>query len=400
MTSTRKKRPECLTFAGSILLAILCVLAVPGSAAASKKEKEPPRPPLKGPCVCADLPTIVNRMRELGAAQSTMDQSDATVRTIERRESRPLLFSESRYLEHVFGPLKGAMDAAFESPAPRTTIPSRGQQCSTEVVPPSACLQAAAKANNTAYRAACEAGTPPNRLTAFMGWERLAAQAELAVLFDQVRQIGESCPFKEWTGTVTITVAEGMSATTPLPSPVKGRDVVKNTSQRVATILVIDGRAVGELKENTTLYKSHNASGTTTCAKNTGPVPFTESSEETSLVNGDVFKPAAVTVSFNRNDYRLSATATGGWGTVHTSAKSNSTGGCGKKATSPAKDAGPTKQAVDGLTGAAAGTVLFPLVRHIDGSARLENTNTPTNGGTLSRTKDITWSLRRTKPRS
>jgi hypothetical protein len=126
LTSTRKKRPQCLTLVYT-LLATLCVLAVPASAAASKKEKEPPRPPLKGPCVCGDLPAIVNRMRELGAAQSTMDQSDATVRTIESRESRPLLFSDSRYLEHVFGPLKGAMDAAFESPAPRTTIPSRGQ---------------------------------------------------------------------------------------------------------------------------------------------------------------------------------------------------------------------------------------------------------------------------------
>jgi len=118
------------------------------------------------------------------------------------------------------------------------------------------------------------------------------------------------------------------------------------------------------------------------------------------LVNGDVFKPAAVTVSFNRNDYRLSATTSGGWGSVRTSAKSNSTGGCGKKAAAnPAKDPGPSKQAIDGMTGAGVGTVLFPLVTHIDGSARLENTNTPTNGGTLTRTKDITWSLRRTKPR-
>ena len=399
MTSTRKKRPQCLTLVYT-LLATLCVLAVPASAAASKKEKEPPRPPLKGPCVCGDLPAIVNRMRELGAAQSTMDQSDATVRTIESRESRPLLFSDSRYLEHVFGPLKGAMDAAFESPAPRTTIPSRGQQCSTEAVPPSACLQAAAAANNTAYRTACEAAPSPHRLTAFMEWERSAAQAELAVLFDQVRKIGESCPFKEWAGTVTITVAEEMSASTPLPNPVHGREVVKNTSQRVATILVLDGRAVGEIKETTTLSKSHAASGTTTCAKNASPVPFTESTEETSVVNGDVFKPAAVTVSFNRNDYRLSATTSGGWGSVRTSVKSNATGGCGKKpAANPGKDSGPAKQAIDGMTAAAAGTVLFPLVTHIDGSARIENTHTPTDGGTLTRTKDITWSLRRTKPR-
>jgi hypothetical protein len=80
--------------------------------------------------------------------------------------------------------------------------------------------------------------------------------------------------------------------------------------------------------------------------------------------------------------------------------KSNATGGCGKKpAANPGKDSGPAKQAIDGMTAAAAGTVLFPLVTHIDGSARIENTHTPTNGGTLTRTTDITWSLRRTKPR-
>ena len=201
------------------------------------------------------------------------------------------------------------MDAAFEAPAPRTSVPLRAQQCGTEVVAPSACLQAAAKANNTAYRTACEAAKPPNRLTTLMAWERSAAQAELAVLFDQVRKIGESCPFKDWTGTVTITVAEEQSSNTPLAAPAKGRDIVKNTSQRVATILVLDGRAVGEVKETSTLFKSHNASGETTCPKNPRPVPFTESSEETSRVDGDIFKPAAVTVSFNRNQYRLSATS-------------------------------------------------------------------------------------------
>ena len=292
------------------------------------------------------------------------------------------------------------MDAAFEAPATRTSVPLRAQQCGTEVVAPSACLQAAAKANNTAYRTACEAAKPPNRLTTLMAWERSAAQAELAVLFDQVRKFGESCPFKDWTGTVTITVAEEQSSNTPLAAPAKGRDIVKNTSQRVATILVLDGRAVGEVKETSTLFKSHNASGETTCPKNPRPVPFTESSEETSRVDGDIFKPAAVTISFNRNQYRLSATSTGGWGSVQTTVKSSSSGGCGKKAASPDKDIGPPKHVIDGISGGAMGSVVVTLVSHVEGSARIENTHTPMEGGALSRTKDITWSLRRAKPRN
>ena len=401
MTRTAKSLAQCPRLVVCVLVATLsAALAAPSYAAGSKKQKEPPRPPLKGPCVCSDLSAVVNRMRELAAAQSTMDQSDAAVRSLEGRESRPLVFSDALYLEHVFGPLKGAMDAAFEAPVPRTSVPLRAQQCSTEVAAPSACLQAAAKANNTAYRGACEAGKPPNRLTTLMDWERSAAQAELAVLFDQVRKIGESCPFKDWTGTVTITVAEEMSSTTALPSPVKGRDIAKNTSQRVATILVLDGRAVGEVKETSMLFKSHNASEETTCPKNAHPVPFTESSEETSRVDGDIFKPAAVTVAFNRNQYRLSATTTGGWGSLQTSVKSSSSGGCGKKAASPDKDTGPPKHVIDGISGGTIGSVVVTLVTHIEGSARIEDTHTPTDGGTLVRTKDITWSLRRAKPRN
>jgi hypothetical protein len=376
----------------------LYVLALPRSAFASKKEKDPPLPPLTGPCKCDDLPAIVNRMRELAAAQNTMEQSDAAVRTIESRESRPVVFSDAQYLAHVFGPLKGAMDAAFEPPAPRTSIPLRGQQCSTEVVAPSACLQPAAKANSSAYQTLCAAGKPPNRLTAFMEWERAAAQAELAVLFDQVRKIGESCPFKDWTGTVRITVTEESSSSKPVPNPAKGRDVEKNASHRVATILVLDGRAVGEVKETTTLVRSHTASGQTTCAKNTPPVPFTESREETSRVQGDIFKPASVTVAFNKNQYKLSAATSGGWGSAQTSVTSNASGGCGKKAATPSKAAGPSKHAIDGISGGALGNVLITRVTRIEGSMRLENTHAPTDGGTLTRTKDITWALRRAKP--